>query len=326
MRGIKAVNLLNLAICLSGCQLSLKQISDKYGVERRSAQRMLEALETIFGDRLVHEKAEDNKTRLWRLTSLGDLSRLAHITKDEALALQNAMKAAKGRLPAQDLRSLDGLVCKLRAAMDHGTRRKYETDLAALMEAEGIAYRPGPRLQLREDVLPTIRDAILSNHRLKIVYAKDGAAKGKARVVEPYGILYGQKPFMVASLAGENGHLLWRVDRISQIKKLEEPFTATPFSLKDFSSRCFGIFVEEPFDVEWEFSREVADSAEKYTFHPDQIMRKLRSGALRVSFHAGGALEMYWHLVQWAGCVKVLKPVDFKERVIRHVNGKFFQL
>ncbi len=45
-----------------------------------------------------------------------------------------------------------------------------------------------------------------------------------------------------------------------------------------------------------------------------QTVEKQKNDLL-VRFHAGGCLEMSWHLYTWCDQVKVLKPADFWQRV-----------
>jgi predicted DNA-binding transcriptional regulator YafY len=88
------------------------------------------------------------------------------------------------------------------------------------------------------------------------------------------------------------------------------------FSLEEFSRQSFGVYQEEPFDVEWKFDKEVAKEAAKYIFHPTQEMIENPDGTLTVKFRAGGAREMDWHLYTWGKHVKVIQPKDFNKRKV----------
>ncbi len=85
------------------------------------------------------------------------------------------------------------------------------------------------------------------------------------------------------------------------------------FSLEDFSKQAFGVFHEEPFDVAWRFSPRAAPDAREFVFHPDQVTEEQDDGSLIVRFHAGGALEMCWHLFCWGEDVEVLEPEHLAE-------------
>lgn len=60
------------------------------------------------------------------------------------------------------------------------------------------------------------------------------------------------------------------------------------FDLQEWLSESFGIWREEPQDVEWRFLPDVADEAAGYVFHPKQRMERLEDGSLVVRFRAGG--------------------------------------
>jgi predicted DNA-binding transcriptional regulator YafY len=87
------------------------------------------------------------------------------------------------------------------------------------------------------------------------------------------------------------------------------------FSLRGFAEQSFGVFQEEPFDVVWKFSSEAAQNAREFQFHPTQKLEDQEDGSLIVRFHAGGELEMAWHLYTWGDNVEVLEPEKLADLV-----------
>lgn len=79
------------------------------------------------------------------------------------------------------------------------------------------------------------------------------------------------------------------------------------FDLQEWLAGSFGIWREEPQDVEWRFLPDVADEAATYIFHPKQETELLPDGSLVVRFRAGGRQEMDWYLARWEGKVEVGK-------------------
>ena len=73
------------------------------------------------------------------------------------------------------------------------------------------------------------------------------------------------------------------------------------FSLKEYAERSFGAFQEDPFDVVWKFSKNVAWEAKEFIFHPTQTMEELDDGSLIVRFHAGG---LRWTCTFTAGATR----------------------
>ena len=77
----------------------------------------------------------------------------------------------------------------------------------------------------------------------------------------------------------------------------------------------------------WRFTPKAAADARQFLFHPTQRFEEEPDGSLIVRFHAGGALEMCWHLFTWGGEVEVMSPPRlnklFQERIVnREPNSR----
>ena len=67
--------------------------------------------------------------------------------------------------------------------------------------------------------------------------------------------------------------------------------------LNEYAMESFGAFHEEPFDVEWLFSADVANEAKNFIFHPKQKLTENPDGSLTVKFKAGGKMEIDWFYI-----------------------------
>ncbi len=85
----------------------------------------------------------------------------------------------------------------LRVMMRPDALRRAEPDVAALLEAEGIAMRPGPRSVIAAGP-PTLRRTILGMQLVVVRYAGPDADEPNTRILCPYGILYGGRGWLVA--------------------------------------------------------------------------------------------------------------------------------
>jgi len=294
--------------------LSLTDIEEELEVGKRTAQRILEALRRNF-DELEGITYEDG-TKRWRLprkTRRVDLQ----LGKDELTALSAARNLLykDGRL--DDVETIDRLNDKLCGLLPEGDMRRLEPDLEALMEAEGLATRPGPRPRYDAGVLDALREAILACKVVKVNYRKRGAKTAKSYRLHPYGFIYGHRHYLVAvneAAAGEKRTFV--LELIESVEILDEYFARDDdFSLAEFSRRSFGVFQEEPQEIIWKFSDHAAETAESFYFHPDQELQKHKDGTLTVKFKAGGMLEMAWHLVKWGHHVEVIRPQFLAELV-----------
>lgn len=207
---------------------------------------------------------------------------------------------------------------KIKASIKSDVYRKIEPDAEVLLEAEGFICRPGPKLIINNQVISTIRQAILECHQIKIVYFNKMSGKTSTNILDPYGFLYGERNhYLVAHHSdgyfGDDVHN-FILSNIKTVEILDIPFVPVKdFDLKEYAEQSFGAYHEEPFDVEWLFDKEVAEEASKYIFHPTQTSKFNPDGTLTVTFHAGGKREMDWHLYTWGKHVKVIKPTDWRK-------------
>lgn len=211
-----------------------------------------------------------------------------------------------------------------------------ETDTDVLLESEGFAVRQSAGFNINSNLLLIIRNAIKSMKKLEFSYqAKDyypleeknlagfriqkGLKPKKTVVVEPYGILYGERHYLIAK---ENGKIKqYLLHRISDIKITEEYFTPdTSFNLKKWSELSFGIFHDEPVQVKLKFKKEIADDVMKYKFHPTQEIKQQKNGAVIVTFKSSGTKSILWNIFKWGTNVEILAPKVLREKYINMLN------
>ena len=102
-----------------------------------------------------------------------------------------------------------------------------------------MAFRPGPRQGVDATVLAAIRDAVLRRRLLGMTYT-DGAGRRRERVVEPCGIVHGQRAFLLAALPDKPHAVLWRLDRMAAVMVRREGFRPR-FDLRHEMADCFGV-------------------------------------------------------------------------------------
>ena len=220
----------------------------------------------------------------------------------------------KTKLP-EDVDAIENVLNKIKASMSKENLNKIEPDAEVLLEAEGYALRPGPKIKTNKLFMEKLRNAVIACKVIKIKY--QSKTKNEWRTVHPHGFLYGNKHYLIAWHTKRNAMCHFDLNNLQDIEVLNEYFVRDEkFSLEEFSRQSFGVYQEEPFDVEWLFDKEVAQEAAKYTFHPTQTSQMNEDGTLTVKFHAGGAREMDWHLYTWGEHVKVIEPKDFDVRKI----------
>ncbi len=318
MRYARADRLIQLALEMQAARggLTLTDIEQRFEVSRRTAIRMRDAVITAFPQ--ADEVPSNDRSKRWRLA--GDAARpLLGITADDLASLENAAGLLVRENLLEQADDLRGVASKIRATLAAELMRKIDPDLGALAEAEGIALRPGPRPAIAASVFATLRTAIKSCR--KVSFAYDGRISGKnaIRTVRPLGFLYGHRHYLVALKDEDTAPdapaiRFYSLPQISKLRLLSDSFDRDPdFNLGEFVAPSFGVYEEEPVDVVWRFSAEAAPIARQFQFHPSQTVELCDDGTMLVRFHAGGLLEMAWHLMTWGRHVTVIEPAALRD-------------
>ncbi|MBX9845216.1 MAG: WYL domain-containing protein [Xanthobacteraceae bacterium] len=314
MRYEKAETVLRVALDMqaSALGLSLDDIQRNYSdklLSRRTAERLRDAVERLY-PQAIEQANPGEVPKRWRLPG-GTVNGLASVTASELADLGTAISLLRRDNMHAQAENAERGVAKLRALVKRPVMNRIEPDLEALTEAEGLAMRPGPRPKINHGAVAALREAILSRRKVKLHYLYRGSGKRGHQVVHPYGFLYGNRHYLVAWSESEKARDFrnFALSNIERVETLDRAFThRRGFSLKDYAERSFGVFQEEPVDVVWKFSPEVAGDAKEYLFHPSQKFEEQADGSLIVRFRAGGGLEMCWHLFTWGDQLSVLAP------------------
>lgn len=304
--------------------ISLVQISETFGVNMRTAQRMTHALKDAFPG--VETHTDRQRRKYWRLND----QRLLHmqgIRDSELAALDMGIRRAEREGAATEARALTSLRNRLLATMPSPLARRAETDAEAALEARGHACRPGPRARYDTKLLRLIDEALKGPHVLTIDYASAKDATPRTRVIEPHGLVFGMRCYLIArDRSADMAYRQFRLDRISRIEMGKDSFLRDPgFELSRYCARSFGSFhtQAEYGPVVWRFTQEAADVAREFVFHPQQEIETMEDGSLIVRFTASGWLEMAWHLYSWGDGVEVIAPLELRAMVEGHQRSDF---
>lgn len=314
MRHEKALTLLRLARTLAASAegLTLDEMGQSAGVGRRTVERMRDALEQLFPQM---EAVDDPPTKRYRIPSGLD-GMFQAPTAEELSALgatADAMRKAGHNDRAAALASLE---TKIRAAMRSSVLNKLVPDLEALLNAETIAVQAGPRPTEDEGVLATVRHAVKAMCALEFVY-DGGSTPGRTRKVAPCGLMFGRNNYLVAVELGFTEPKSWRMDRISDLKILDQPAPRPEgFNLSEFANRSFGLFQGEQEDVVLRVKPHGAAEALGWRFHSTQQVTEQPDGSVLVKFRASGMRELAWHLFTWDNKVEIVEPPRLKDLMI----------
>lgn len=307
MRYSRQEDLLRLAVMMQGSAegLSIADMMQAFGVSRRTAERMRDAVLRAYPQ--LEELLEPNGQKYWRFPA-GTLGRMVEPTVDELTAGHRAANIARREGDITTAETLERLLSKVQAMFRADRRRRMAADLEAQLLADGVAFRPGPREQIAPGILSALREAILAGVMISADHRARGTGKLSRNVrLGPIAMLFGQgRQYLLAWSEYQDDLRLYALAGFERAEPEKDVYERPEgFDLQEWLAESFGIWREEPLDVEWRFLPDVAEEAAGYVFHPRQQTERLEDGSLIVRFRAGGRQEMAWYLVRWGDRVEV---------------------
>ena len=309
--------------------MTLRMVAQEFEVSHRTAQRLMRELEDRHPD--VTTWTDDDRLTRWRLPPPERLPAWDAEPEDLA-ALDLAIAALRQAQRPVEAARLSGIRDRLMGLIPQRRATRIAVDHEALLEAQGLAFRPGPRLTVPRAVFEELTAAIKACHVVEMLYRTHREPEPTWRTVHPYGILTGLYGYLVAIREDDPARIVrtYRLQEVREIRPVDRMFERDPgFDLGRFSARSFGVFqnATEYGEVVWRFRPgRAAERARSFAFHPDQTATEEPDGALTVRFHAAGHLEMCWYLYAWGDAVEVLAPEPLRRMVEGYRRGDFATL
>lgn len=183
---------------------------------------MRDAVEAAFGP-LLEVDATNDSHRHWRLQSTSPHG-LLRVSVEELAELESAAASQDVGGLTERAEALRELARKLRAMNRSPSAETFRAELESLMQAEGLAMRPGPRTRLEPGVLALVRDAIKSTRVLEFDYVARSTGRLSRQRLEPYGVPYGARPYLVGRSDWTAGPRLWRLANMGNVRLTSDAF------------------------------------------------------------------------------------------------------
>ncbi len=321
----KAQDLLKLARMSASRHrgITVKEVAQEFGVNERTAQRMVSALKDVFPS--LSYETDSERRRWWKLRDTTMLG-MQGVYDHELVALEMGIRRAQREGANSEADSLQAVRDRLVATLPSPHARRAEADAEAILEAKGYACRPGPKVKTSPKDMSIIAAGLKGPYRLIIWYQGAKDVGPRRRVIEPYGLLLGTRHYLIARDPAKDTSLRrFRLDRIVKIGITIEWFEKDKdFDLEAYAAQSFGSFRSDAefTRVEWRFSPAAAATAREFEFHPKQELVEQDDGGLIVSFEASGLVEMAWHLYKWGNAVEVIAPATLREMVAGFHNDR----
>ena len=296
-------DLLDLAVYMQSKPLgiTIKDIMERYRVSRRTAERMRDGLTCIFSQ--IDEIETDDIQKHWGFINYS-ISNLISFTADEIINIEQQQRRTTNK---EAKLALQKAVEKMKA-LNCKNIKKVENELELFLQTEGYAIRQMPQYKITLTTLSTIREALQQSKMIKGIYHE------KERLIEPLGLIYGEKIYLIArEKAKGDGIYNYLLHKFEDINLTEKTYDKHDFNLKEYSNQSFGVYHGEILNVKLSFSKELAPEALRYNFHPTQKVIQEEDGTVTVNFKACGDREIMWHAFKWGSGCKIIAPKKLQQ-------------
>ena len=296
-------DILDLAIFMSSKiqGVTISEIAERYNVSRRTSERMRDSLTCIFPS--VDEIETDDTQKHWGFINYS-ISNLISFKPKEIANIEQLQRRTTNKEMKEELSKT---IEKLKS-LNKKHSLPLENNIELYMQTEGYAVRQMPQYKISLEALEVIREAVQHSKMVTGIY------HNKERLIEPLGMIYGEKIYLVArEKAKGDGIYNYLLHKFENLKLTDKTFDKGNFDLQEYTNLSFGVYHGEILEVELLFSQELAQEASQFNFHPTQSGRWNNDGTYTVNFKASGSKEIIWHVFKWGCGCKIIAPKSLQD-------------
>lgn len=303
-------DILDLAIFMSSKiqGVTISEIAERYNVSRRTAERMRDSLTCIFPS--VDEIETDDTQKHWGFINYS-ISNLISFTPKEIANIEQLQRRTTNKEMKDEL----GKTIEKLKSLNRKHSIPLENNIELYMQTEGYAVRQMPQYKISLETLEVIREAVQHSKMVTGIY------HDKERLIEPLGMIYGEKIYLVArEKAKGDGIYNYLLNKFGNLKLTDKNFDKGDFDLQKYTNLSFGVYHGEILEVELLFSQELAQEASQFDFHPTQSGKWNTDGTYTVYFKASGSREIIWHVFRWGAGCKIIAPKSLKDEYKKYLK------
>lgn len=302
-------DILDLAIFMSSKMqgVTISEIAERYNVSRRTAERMRDSLICIFPQ--VDEIESDDNQKHWGFINYS-ISQLVNFTPKELANIEQLQRRTTNHEMKEEL----GKTLEKLKTINRKNMTSIESNIELFLQTEGYAVRQMPQYKINIQTIDVIRNALQQSRMVEGIY------HDKKRLIEPLGMIYGEKIYLVArEKAKGEGIYNYLLNKFIDLKLTDKTFDKGDFNLQEYTNQSFGVYHGEILDVKLSFTPKIAKEAKEFNFHPTQKIKEEKDGSLTVTFKASGDKEIMWHVFRWGADCKIISPKSLKEEYKKYL-------
>ncbi len=290
--------------------VTIPQLMERFGVDRRTIQRDLVVLEDMVAVEEDGRTPENEKRFRAAATRRVEMLR---ITMGEMIALYMGRNVFAFTEGTELKRSIDTLYDKLSLRL--ASRRD---NVRAALPKKFFCTVGSPRSYAGADgVLDDVVEGILNDRRIAITYQRPGK-KAYVDTIDPYTlVLHHHALFVVARSEYAKAVRTFALERVATSETTDETFVVPDdYDPQQFFSSAFGITVgDETGEVVVRFDAKVAPYVRGRTWHPTMRVADLGDGGIEVSMHVAQTEELLHWICGYGKSAAVVAPAGLAEKI-----------
>jgi len=235
-----------------------------------------------------------------------EFRRPMRLTMPELCALELGLAMLRRERTPAEQGPIDGALARLRDAISHvPANERHEGARWADLGDAGAAEH-----------LSTIRDAIAARRMLELRYRAGAATESTLRTVAPHSLVFAEQMWYLIASAGCGALRFFRVDRVEEVRMLDEPFERDPALGERIqeAGRAFASDTARRMSVRYSprIARWVADR-EGATLAAD--------GSLTLEHPVADDSWAVRHVLQYGPDAEIVAPLELREVVRGRLSG-----
>lgn len=289
---------------------TVEDLVEECQVTRRTVYRDLQAI-IEAGYPLVSERQDDGRVLYSFVSGFSKIPPIT-FTLEELMTLyfsRGQLSFLQGT-PFQD--DLDAIFGKIRSSLPP----RSVAHLERIAEASVPRFRGFKDYSVQSELLTNLRQALLKQKRCEIVY-RPAKREPTTYLVDPYTLLFFNNGLYIGGYAHNRRDVrLFAIERVQSLKVTAERFDVPEdYSADLLTGTAFGLIGEgDLYDLDVEFSADIAYLISERIWHPEQRLDYLEDGRIRLRFQASGDKEILSWLYSFLPHVKVRAPEVLKQQ------------
>jgi predicted DNA-binding transcriptional regulator YafY len=302
-----------------GAGATIDDLATRCGVTTRTIRRDLQALEAAGFPLYDDRDGTDGRTR-WKINGQAFRGVAAGLTFGELCALyfSRTVVASLAEAPFRD--DVERAFGKLVAGLSPHMRQFLDRLPQVIVTKQTAAGRGGDRLAAQR--IERLVEASLQSRPASIVYDSRSSSRTKPYIVHPYRLAYADAAVYLLAYVPEYGEVrTFAVDRIREVRLLEDRFTPPDDLPADAFPHSIGVHSGSPERVEVEFGPEVSEYVATRTWHPSQQLTPNGVGRLRMRLHVSVDRPLKRWILSFGASARVIAPAHLRDDITAQLNA-----